>query len=133
MANLGRVDITSSWEVSCGGARCGGCATSCGRSSSRCFPPTRRIHAVAVRVWMTVSVSTRSCSCWSRGSPGDTCRASWAAHRRPRTAGLRTGRPNGVWERLHRELLRRLNAAGQIDWSTSVVDGSHIRALLGGS
>jgi hypothetical protein len=30
-------------------------------------------------------------------------------------------------------LLRRLNAAGRIDWSTSVVDGSHIRALLGGS
>ena len=39
----------------------------------------------------------------------------------------------GVWERLHRELLRRLNGQGAIDWSTSVVDGSHIRALLGGS
>ncbi len=39
----------------------------------------------------------------------------------------------GVWERLHRELLRELNAAGRIDWSASVVDGSHIRALLGGS
>jgi transposase len=39
----------------------------------------------------------------------------------------------GVWAALHRELLRRLNAQGAIDWSTSVVDGSHIRALLGGS
>jgi transposase len=39
----------------------------------------------------------------------------------------------GVWARLHRELLRRLNQAGRIDWSTAVVDGSHIRALLGGS
>jgi transposase len=38
----------------------------------------------------------------------------------------------GVWERMHRELLRRLNAAGKIDWSTAVVDGSHIRALQGG-
>jgi transposase len=37
-----------------------------------------------------------------------------------------------IFERLHRELLRRLNAAGRIDWSTAVVDGSHIRALQGG-
>jgi len=39
----------------------------------------------------------------------------------------------GIWERLHQELLRLLNGAGRIDWSASVVDGSHIRALLGGS
>jgi transposase len=39
----------------------------------------------------------------------------------------------GFWAALHRELLRRLNAAGRIDWSTAVIDGSHIRALLGGS
>jgi transposase len=45
---------------------------------------------------------------------------------------LRDWQAAGVWERLHREMLRRLNAAGQIDWSTSVVDGSHIRALSGG-
>ena len=36
-----------------------------------------------------------------------------------------------VWERLHRELLHRLNAAGRIDWSRGVVDSSHIRALRG--
>ena len=35
----------------------------------------------------------------------------------------------GVWHKLHSELLRRLNGAGQIDWTTSVVDGSHVRAL----
>ncbi len=46
---------------------------------------------------------------------------------------LRDWQQAGVWERLHRETLRRLNAAGQIDWTTSVVDGSHIRALQGGS
>lgn len=39
----------------------------------------------------------------------------------------------GVWDRMHRELLRRLNHAGKIDWRTGVVDGSHIRALQGGS
>ncbi len=39
----------------------------------------------------------------------------------------------GVWTRLHRELLRRLNAAGRIDWSAAVIDGSHIRALEGGA
>lgn len=37
-----------------------------------------------------------------------------------------------MWERLHRELLRALNAQRAIDWSASVVDGSHIRALFGG-
>jgi transposase len=50
------------------------------------------------------------------------------AHRR-----LADWQSAGVWERLHRELLRRLHGEGAIDWSTSVVDGSHIRALLGGS
>jgi transposase len=50
------------------------------------------------------------------------------AHRR-----LAAWQKAGVWERVHRELLRRLNAAGKIDWSTAVVDGSHIRALQGGS
>jgi hypothetical protein len=37
-----------------------------------------------------------------------------------------------VFAALHAELLRRLNAAGAIDWTTAVVDGSHIRALQGG-
>jgi transposase len=45
---------------------------------------------------------------------------------------LRDWQAAGVWVRLHRELLRRLNAAGQLDWSVGVVDGSHIRALRGG-
>jgi transposase len=39
----------------------------------------------------------------------------------------------GVFERLHRELLRKLNATGQIDWRTAVIDGSHVRALQGGA
>ncbi len=46
---------------------------------------------------------------------------------------LRDWQQAGVWERLHQTLLERLNAAGAIDWSASVVDGSHIRALQGGS
>lgn len=49
------------------------------------------------------------------------------AHRR-----LAQWQTDGVFERLHQELLRRLNAAGRIDWSTGVVDGSHLRALRGG-
>jgi transposase len=44
---------------------------------------------------------------------------------------LREWQRAGVWERLHRELLRRLNATGRIDWSRGVVDSSHIRALQG--
>src|SRR3954453_3325576 len=35
--------------------------------------------------------------------------------------------------RLHAELLRRLNAAGRIDWSSEIIDGTHIRALKGGT
>jgi transposase len=50
------------------------------------------------------------------------------AHRR-----LSAWQRAGVWQRLHQELLRALNAAGRIDWSSSVIDASHIRALLGGS
>ena len=49
------------------------------------------------------------------------------AHRR-----LQEWQGAGVFERLHRELLPRLNAAGRIDWSTGVVDSSHLRALQGG-
>jgi transposase len=45
---------------------------------------------------------------------------------------LREWQRAGVWERLHREFLRRLNVAGRIDWSRGVVDSSHIRALRGG-
>jgi transposase len=39
----------------------------------------------------------------------------------------------GVFERLHGELLRRLNAAGRIDWSAGIIDATHIRALKGGT
>lgn len=50
------------------------------------------------------------------------------AHRR-----LQEWQRHGLWQALHQGLLRQLNAAGRIDWSTGVVDGSHIRALRGGS
>ena len=63
-----------------------------------------------------------------RHLPGELGCSPATAHRR-----LSQWQAEGVWQRLHRELLRRLNAAGLIDWSTSVVDGSHVRALLGGS
>ena len=39
----------------------------------------------------------------------------------------------GVFERLHAELLRRLNAAGRINWSAGIIDESHIRARKGGT
>ena len=50
------------------------------------------------------------------------------AHRR-----LQEWQRAGVFSRLHRELLRRLNAAKQIDWSGAVIDGSYVRALQGGA
>jgi transposase len=45
---------------------------------------------------------------------------------------LRDWQVAGTWERLHKALLDRLNAAGAIDWSASVVEGSHIGAPQGG-
>lgn len=45
---------------------------------------------------------------------------------------LRAWQRAGVWRRLHATLLDELNAAGAIDWSAAVIDGSHIRALQGG-
>ena len=50
------------------------------------------------------------------------------AHRR-----LQEWQRAGVFSRLHRELLRRLNAAKRIDWSGAVIDGSYVRALQGGA
>src|SRR5205814_474449 len=38
----------------------------------------------------------------------------------------------GVWERLHALLLTRLRAAGEIEWSRAIVDGSHIQAKKDG-
>ena len=38
----------------------------------------------------------------------------------------------GVWDRLHRVLLARLNAADKIDWSRAVVDTTSVRAMRGG-
>lgn len=46
---------------------------------------------------------------------------------------LRDWQKAGVWEKLHRELLRRLQSADRIDWSRAVVDSSNVRAVFGGS
>lgn len=45
---------------------------------------------------------------------------------------LRDWHKAGVWEKLHRELLRRLHVAERIDWSRAVVDSSNVRAVFGG-
>ncbi|WP_285491685.1 IS5 family transposase [Amycolatopsis taiwanensis] len=45
---------------------------------------------------------------------------------------LRDWNEAGVWQRLHESLLAELNAAGQLDWSRAVIDGSHLRAMKGG-
>ncbi|MCX4461140.1 IS5 family transposase (plasmid) [Streptomyces sp. NBC_01340] len=45
---------------------------------------------------------------------------------------LRDWNDAGVWQRLHESLLAELNAAGALDWSRAVIDGSHVRALKGG-
>jgi transposase len=37
----------------------------------------------------------------------------------------------GVWDRLHRLLLSRLQQAGELEWDRAVVDGSHVQAKKG--
>lgn len=44
---------------------------------------------------------------------------------------LRGWQAVGVWDRVHRELLRRLNAADQLDWSRAVIDSGSVRAVGG--
>jgi hypothetical protein len=44
-------------------------------------------------------------------------------------AGLAGSR---VWQQLHEALLAELNAAGALDWSRTVIDSSHVRAVKGG-
>ena len=44
---------------------------------------------------------------------------------------LRDWQHAGVWKQLHETLLVELNAAGAINWTAAVVDGSHIRLLKG--
>ncbi|MCZ1004181.1 IS5 family transposase [Streptomyces mirabilis] len=38
----------------------------------------------------------------------------------------------GVWEALHLVLLKKLRAAGKLDWSRAVIDSSHVRAARPG-
>jgi transposase len=45
---------------------------------------------------------------------------------------LRDWQEAGVWQRLHRVLLDKLNAADKIDWSRAVVDSASVRAMHGG-
>jgi transposase len=48
------------------------------------------------------------------------------AHRR-----FATWTAAGLWPRLHRAMLDRLGAAGQIDWSSAIVDAASVRAKKG--
>ena len=45
---------------------------------------------------------------------------------------LRDWNEAGVWQRLHEELPAELNAAGALDWSRAVIEGSPVRAMKGG-
>ena len=44
---------------------------------------------------------------------------------------LRDWQAAGVWDRMHRIMLDRLNAAERIDWSRAIVDSSSVRAVGG--
>lgn len=45
---------------------------------------------------------------------------------------LRDWNEAGLWQRLHESLPAELHAAGALDWSKAMIDGSHVRALKGG-
>jgi transposase len=42
---------------------------------------------------------------------------------------LRDWKEQGVWKRLHRLLLKKLQAAHKIDWSRAVIDSASVRAM----
>ena len=46
---------------------------------------------------------------------------------------LRDWTEAGVWPRLHEALLTELRATGLLDMDDAAIDGSHVRALKGGS
>lgn len=45
---------------------------------------------------------------------------------------LRDWQQKGVWDKIHRVLLDRLQQVDRIDWSRAVVDSASVRALAGG-
>ena len=45
---------------------------------------------------------------------------------------LREWQQAGVWAKLHRLLLKKLEDAGEIDWSRAIVDSSSVRAVGAG-
>jgi transposase len=45
---------------------------------------------------------------------------------------LRDWQKAGVWKRIHRMLLDKLQEADKIDWSRAVVDSASVRAVFGG-
>lgn len=46
---------------------------------------------------------------------------------------LRDWQAAGVWDKLHRVLLRRLNIAGEIDWERACLDSATVPAKKGGT
>jgi transposase len=44
---------------------------------------------------------------------------------------LHAWQASGVWQALHRTLLERLQAAGEIDWSRAIIDASYVQAKKG--
>jgi transposase len=95
-----------------------------------------KVFEVRDEVWEAVAPLLPAVEPAATGRPRVPDRVAFNADRvrardRDRVA-VRDWQRAGVWERLHATLLDRLNAAGAIDWSAAVVDGSHIRALQGG-
>ncbi len=39
---------------------------------------------------------------------------------------------DGTWTKIHAALLERLHGAGKLDWSKCAIDGTNVRAVLGG-
>ena len=45
---------------------------------------------------------------------------------------LRDWQTDGIWDKIHKELLRSLRSADKIDWSRALIDSSSVRAAYGG-
>ena len=80
------------------------------------------------RAVFTAVVYVLTSGCAWRHLPGEFGISPATAHRRF-AAWTRAG----LWRRLHRAVLDQLGAAGQLDWTSAIVDGASVRAKRGAS
>ncbi|MEW2810920.1 transposase [Streptomyces massasporeus] len=104
----------------------------CGKSFSRLLPHLQYVHRAGAGGELTtvvlaaiIYVATTGCT-WRQLPP--VFGASWQTVHRRFTYWSKAR----VWAKLHRVVLDRLGANGELDWSRCAIDSVSIRAVKGG-